>query len=314
MTGRGLVTIGQTMGVVRSQTARPLEHGSALTLTMAGAESNVAIGLRRLGVPATWIGHLGADALAAMIRRELTAEGVQVRAAVDPVRPTGLMISERRTADTTRIWYYRTQAAGAGLSIDDVDEELISEASLLHLTGITPCLGPEPAKAVNRAAEIAQAAQVPVSFDLNYRKALADPAQFAAAVKPLIAAADITFATLEEAGVLAGVAGHAEAAQLLHDLGAAAVVVKRGPEGSYLSDADGILHQDAAPARVVDTVGAGDAFEAGFLFAYLAGHDRARRLQAAAEVAGFAVASDGDWEGLPTLAELSLQGGQDVLR
>lgn len=314
MRGTGLVTIGQTMGVVKSPAVRPLERGSHLRLSIAGAESNVAIGMSRLGIPATWISHLGADALADLVRRELRAEGVRVHAAVDPVRPTGLMLSERRTVDVTRLWYYRKDAAGAGLSVDDIDEELIAGASLLHLTGITACLGTGPAKAVLRAAEIAQAARVPISFDLNYRKTLADPIQFATAVRALVAAADIVFATAEEAALLGDVKEPLAPADALHVLGPTHVVVKFGADGSLLSSPEGVLRQAASPTRPVDTVGAGDAFAAGFLAAYLTGQDRAGQMRQAAQVAAFAVGTDGDWEGLPAFHELNLHGGQDVVR
>jgi 2-dehydro-3-deoxygluconokinase len=314
VSGTGVVTIGQTMGVLTSLAVRPLEHGSHLRLGIAGAESNVAIGLSRLGIPTTWVGHLGADALAHVVRRALRAEGVRVRAAVDPARPTGLMLSERRTADVTRIWYYRKDAAGAGLSVDDIDEELIAGASLLHLTGITACLGTGPAAALDRAVKVAQAAAVPVSFDLNHRTALADPARFAAVVRPLVAAADIVFATAEEAALLGEVNESRTPADVLHALGPSQVVVKYGAAGSLLSSPEGVLRQDAIPTRPRDTVGAGDAFAAGFLAARLTGQDPAGRLRQAAEVAAFAVGTDGDWEGLPAPHELSLHAGQDVVR
>jgi 2-dehydro-3-deoxygluconokinase len=302
------------MGVIRSRTERPLEHGAQLGLSFAGAETNVAIGMRRLGVPATWIGHLGADALADLIRRELRAEGVEVRAAVDETRPTGLILSEQRTSGMTRIWYYRKDAAGVGLSADDVDEALVAAAALLHVTGIPLCLGPGPAAAVTRAVEVARAAGVPVSVDLNYRSALASPKQFAQWAQPLIATADIVFATAEEAALLTDIDEPFAMAKALRAAGPESVVIKFGGEGSLLSCADGRFRRDAAGVRVVDTVGAGDAFAAGFLAARLAGADHDRQMDQAVQVAAFAVASDGDWEGLPTAQELGNTGGKDVLR
>ncbi|GAA2018472.1 sugar kinase [Catenulispora yoronensis] len=314
MRGLGLVTIGQTMAVIRSRTERPLEHGARLGLSFAGAETNVAIGMRRLGIPATWIGHLGPDALADMIRRELRAEGVQARVRVDPDRPTGLILSEQRTSGTTRIWYYRKDAAGVGLSAADVDGTLVAAASLLHVTGILLCLGPGPAEAVTHAVELARAAGVPVSVDLNYRSALATPEEFAQLARPLIAAADIVFATADEAALLTGLQDPADMAKALHAAGPPTVVIKSGADGSLLSCPDGRFRRDAIAVRVVDTVGAGDAFAAGFLAAFLAGHDAEQQIDQAVRVAGFSVASDGDWEGLPSAAELVLHSGKDVLR
>jgi 2-dehydro-3-deoxygluconokinase len=314
VSGGGLVTIGQTMGVIRSRKERPLEHGGQLNLSFAGAETNVAIGMRRLGVPATWIGHLGADALADLISRELRAEGVEVRAAVDEDRPTGLFMSEQRTSGMTRIWYYRKDAAGVGLSAADIDEDLVASAATLHVTGIPLCLGDGPAEAVTHAVRIARAAGVPVSVDLNYRSALATPQQFAEWVRPLIAQADIVFATAEEAALLTGIDEPSAMAKALHEAGPQSAVIKFGAEGSLLSCPDGELRRDAIGVHVVDTVGAGDAFAAGFLAARLAGDDYDRQMDQARHVAAFAVATDGDWEGLPTARELAADSGKDVRR
>lgn len=313
---RGLVTLGQTMAVLRSERPGPLARGSAMRLGVAGAESNVAIGVRRLGSPATWIGHVGDDALGRMITRELTAEGVQVHATTDPARPTALMLSERRTADRTRVSYYRLQAAGAGLSPADVTAEWFGDAGLAHLTGITACLGEGPNAAVQAAVALAASLGLTVSLDLNHRVALATPEQFRAGLLPLVPRADVVFATAEEAALLLGADGDPRRlADGLRDLGATTVVLKRGREGSMLSSPEGVLCQEAVPVPAVDTVGAGDAFAAGFLSAVLDGADDAERLARAARVAAIAVATHGDWDGLPGRSELAVLADQtDISR
>lgn len=311
----GLVTIGQTLATVRGTTAGPLERGQLLRLSVAGAESNVAIGVRRLGVPATWIGHVGQDAVGDLVLRELRAEGVQVRAVRDPDRPTALLLSERRTATQRRIWYYRRDAAGAGLSPADVEQADWTGAGLVHLTGITACLGPGPAAAAAAAAARARAAGMQVSVDLNHRLALADDTAFAAAVRPLAAAADVVFATAAEAATLTGQADVARMAAELLASGPSAVIIKLGTEGSLLVTADGAVRQPALPASVVDPVGAGDAFAAGFLAGRLHGADPVGCLRQAAQVAAVAVATEGDWEGLPSTQELpALEQGLDIAR
>jgi 2-dehydro-3-deoxygluconokinase len=301
-----LVTLGQSLAVVRSGTYGPLSRDGQLRLSVAGAESNVAIGVRRLSFPATWIGHVGADSLGDLLIRELRAENVSVRADRDPSRPTALMLTERRTAGHSRVWYYRRDAAGAGLSASDLPPDLAGLASVIHLTGITPCLGEGPADAVRHAAATARAAGLTVSLDLNHRQALADAPAFAALMRPLVAAADLVFATTAEAAVLTAEENPERMAAALRALGPETVVVKLGPGGSLLASPDGLLRQDAVPAPVVDTMGAGDAFAAGFLAALLGGADPAARMTLAARVAAIAVATQGDWEGLPTEAELAM--------
>jgi 2-dehydro-3-deoxygluconokinase len=315
----GLITIGQTLATMRASTAGPVARGGSLRVSLAGAESNVAIGVRRLGVPATWVGHVGRDALGDLIVRELRAEDVDVRAARDPGRPTALLLAERRTASRRRIWYYRRDAAGAGLSPDDVERADWSRAGVVHLTGITACLGPGPAAAAAAAAARARAAGAEISVDLNYRSALASEAGFAAAVRPLVAAADVVFATVAEASAVSHCTGaERDAERLAADLltaGPAVVVIKLGRGGSLLATRDGTARQAALPTEVVDPVGAGDAFAAGFLAARLRGADPAACLRQAACVAAIAVATEGDWEGLPSEEELlTLTQEEDIVR
>jgi 2-dehydro-3-deoxygluconokinase len=233
----------------------------------------------------------------------------------DPDRPTALLLSERRTDTQRRIWYYRRDAAGAGLSPADVEQADWSRAGLVHLTGITACLGPGPAAAAAAAAARARAAGMQVSVDLNHRLALADDTAFAAAVRPLAAAADVVFATAAEAATLTGQTDVTRMAAELLASGPSEVIIKLGTEGSLLVTADGAVRQPAFPASVVDPVGAGDAFAAGFLAGRLHGADLVGCLRQAAQVAAVAVATEGDWEGLPNAMELpALEHGLDIAR
>src|SRR5579859_7501895 len=150
MSRSGLITLGETMGLITQAGVGHVHNGEAMTFGMGGSESNVAIGVRRLGVPSTWIGRLGADPPGRLIRRELQAEGVDVRAVDDPAA-TGLMIRWRPGAGRGHVIYHRRESAGSHLRADDVPEELIARASVLHVTGITLALGRGPAGALARA-------------------------------------------------------------------------------------------------------------------------------------------------------------------
>src|SRR3954469_17497177 len=121
------------MALMSAPAAGPLAHAATLQLGIGGSESNVAIGLQRLGVQAIWCGRVGADSLGQLVEREIRAEGVEVRTAVDPSAPTGLMIKERRTPATQRVSYYRAGSAGSRITPADVDAQLISRAALLHV-------------------------------------------------------------------------------------------------------------------------------------------------------------------------------------
>jgi 2-dehydro-3-deoxygluconokinase len=303
-TSTEVVTFGETMAALRS--GGPLRLGGNLGLSIAGAESNVAIGLARLGHRAAWIGRVGDDELGALVLRTLRAENVDVSgAAVDQSRPTGLILFERRLSDVIRVQYYRSGSAGSGLDVADLP---VSPHGVLHLTGITPALGAGPARATRAGVERAREAGRLVSFDVNYRARLWSAKDARAALRPLAALAGLVFASAPELALLAAdpAASPAEAAGELLGRGVQAVVVKRGAEGATAYTANGVMSVPARQVRAVDVVGAGDAFVAGYLSGVLEGLDVAGRLRRGAAVSGFAVASSGDWEGLPTRSELGL--------
>jgi 2-dehydro-3-deoxygluconokinase len=313
----GLVTLGETMALLSSDQVGPLRHAGMLRLGVAGAESNVAIGVRRLGVPAAWTGRVGDDELGQLILRQLRAERVDVAAAkLDPAAPTGLMLKEQRTAELARVVYYRRGSAGSRLAPGDLDEDGVTRAGVLHLTGITPALSASARQAVHAAAELARGAGVPVSLDFNYRSALWSAAEAAAELRDLTAAAEVVFAGDDEAALVVDRQDPAGMAGALARLGPRHAVVKRGADGA-VAVADGAVHRvQAVAVRAVDSVGAGDAFVAGYLAELLAGSAPARCLRTAAACGAFAVTAAGDWEGYPTRDELDLlrHGGGTVLR
>lgn len=280
-------------------------HQQRFVLTIAGAESNVAIGASRLGVHSTWFGRVGNDELGAVITRELRAEGVDVRAVADEA-PTSTMVKTHRTGEISQVFYNRRGGAGSRLCPDDLDPAVISAAAVLHVTGITPALGRGPAAAVAAAIDVAKAAGVPVSFDVNYRTALWRPAAARTTFDQIVAQADIVFASEHEAALVTGEDSPRAAAKALAGQGVAQAIVKLGERGC-LAVIDGQLYsQPARPVAVIDLVGAGDAFAAGYLADFIKGAGAAERLKTATDTAAFAVSTHGDWEGLPSRAELTL--------
>jgi 2-dehydro-3-deoxygluconokinase len=301
----GLVTVGETMGLIVQATPGAPRNGEPMCLGVGGSESNVAIGVRRLGVPATWIGRVGDDPAGTLILRELRAEQVKAIAAIDS-RPTGLMIRWRRTALHARVEYHRRDSAGAHLRATDIPDEVISGAAVFHTTGITLALGADPAAAVAHGVAVARAAGVPVSLDLNFRRALWTEAEAEPALRAAVSQADLVFAGTDEAAIVAGTAEPLDAALALEALGPRQVLIKLGAAGC-LARIDGATHQlPAPPVTVIDTVGAGDAFVAGYLAELVGGAPPAQRLVTAIAAGAWAVTVAGDWEGMPDRRALAL--------
>jgi 2-dehydro-3-deoxygluconokinase len=303
-----LLTLGETMAALRG--TGPLRLGGDLRLSIAGAESNVAIGLARLGHAARWVGRVGDDELGALVLRTLRAESVDVSAAVvAPGELTGMLLFDRAPGGTTRAHYRRAGCAAARLAPADVSAAVALGARVLHVTGITPALGDDPAAAVRYAVEAGRAAGATVCLDVNHRPKLWPPERASAALRPLAAGAHVVVASEDELPLVCDGPDEAARARALLDLGVREVVVKRGARGASAYTGTGRHDEPARAVTVVDTVGAGDAFTAGYLSAFLDGLPVPERLRRGVILGAAAVAAHGDWEGLPTRAELDHIGG-----
>lgn len=307
----GLITFGESMGLVAADGIGPLEYARGFSLGIGGAESNVAIGVSRLGQQVTWFGRVGPDATGDLVERRLRAEQVRTIAIRDTAF-TGLMVKHRRFGAALHVDYHRAGSAGSRISPADVPVGELEAAAVLHVTGITPALSDTARATVFHAVETARAAGVTVSVDVNYRAKLWSRYDAAPVLRDLVSRADLVFAGPEEAElVLGGPPGLDELAAL----GPVEVVIKDGARGCTAL-IDGARY--ALPARtvqVVDPVGAGDAFVAGYLAERLDGRAAADRLRTAIIAGAFAVTVPGDCEGMARRSELTaLASEEDVAR
>ncbi|SDL26413.1 sugar kinase [Streptomyces indicus] len=306
-----VLTFGETMLALRG--SGPLKLGGAMQVSVAGAESNVAIGLGRLGHRVRWAGAVGEDEAGELVLRTLRAEGVDVSGASrDAEAPTGLILFEPRLPEVTRVHYYRSGSAGSRLKACAVEAAFTAAPpKALHLTGITPALGSAPRCAARRALSLAREHSTLVCLDVNFRSRLWSSEEAASVLREWMPYVDVLIASDDELPLCLPADAPrdlGEQAKLLLDLGIGEVVVKYGADGAAVHTAEGELRSPARTVQAVDPVGAGDAFVAGYLSALLDGEDAAARLDRAVTTGAFAVASRGDWEGAPTRAELPLLG------
>jgi 2-dehydro-3-deoxygluconokinase len=299
-----VITAGETMALVVPSGPGRLRHATSLSLSIGGAESNVAIGLTRLGIPATWISVLGDDELGELVLNRLRAEGVDtgaVRRTSD--RPTGLYLREE-VAGRPRVYYYRAGSAAATLAPGAFDPSILKGAAFLHLTGITGALSPECAEFLPWAAAAARDAGVRVSYDVNYRSRLWPPSAARAATEALLPLVDVLFVGEEEATALWGWEADA-ALDRLSQIGPQEVVLKLGAKGcAALIDREWLTSAGFAVSQR-DPIGAGDAFSAGYLAATLWGWAPEKRLRTGNAMGALCVQNLGDYEGLPSSRELT---------
>lgn len=310
-----VVTLGETMALLRTGAVGSLAHLPSMDIALGGAESNLAIGLRRLGVPTAWVSRVGDDPLGTRVVREIRGEGVEVHCAIDPERPTGLMLKSRPSSTTTRVDYYRAGSAASALTPADLPEGLIEQAEILHLSGITSLLSDSAHATSLAAVERAAAAGVRVSLDVNHRSRLGSREQLAARLGELLEHVDLLCGGPEELALLVPGADGADPRRLLRALAAPSrqVVVKLGADGGAALLDDELHEAPGHRVEVVDTVGAGDAFMAGYLSAQLDGLTLPARLARANACGALACTTPGDWEGAPRRRDLEvLLAGDDA--
>ncbi|MCH1882007.1 sugar kinase [Agrococcus sp. ARC_14] len=304
----GIVTLGESLGLIVGTRTGGFDLQSAAEVSFGGAETNVAIGVARLGGRAGWIGRLGDDAMGRRITRALRAEGVEAHVRLASDAPTAIMLKDRPRPDASRVTYYRTGSAASRMEPADLPVAVIREAALLHVSGINLAISHSSARTTLAAVELARDAGVPVSFDVNHRSRLWAGEQgrdsASAAYRALVALADIVFAGDDEAALVTDEDGHDAQAAALAALGPSQVVIKLGADGAFALHAGHRFDQTALRVTVVDTVGAGDAFVAGYLSEFVAGSSIEERLRIGAAAGAFACGMPGDWEGAATRADI----------
>ena len=301
-----LVTLGETCVALVARSRGPLRYATEFERRPGGAESTVAAGVARLGHGAGWMSRLGRDEFGAYVLGVMRSEGVDTAAVrVDPHARTGVFFRDNRADGRSSVIYYRKHSAFAGFGPDDLDEDYIASARILHLTGITPGLSPSCRAATLRAVEIARANGVAVVFDPNYRAAVWPPEEARPCIEDLMVRADHVLAGREDLVKLTGLTEERAQLDYLHALGLPSVVLKLGARGAVLSCADGAERVEGYGAEpAVDRFGAGDAFAAGYICGLLDGRDRRGAVALGNAVAGWSVRLPGNIESLPDRNDL----------
>ncbi|MFE7172640.1 sugar kinase [Streptomyces sp. NPDC057616] len=299
-----VVCVGETMVVLGPQDDRPLAEQSALRVAVGGAESNVACGLAGLGHRAAWLSRVGDDPFAERILAELTARDVDVSAVqTDPERPTGVYFKDPGP-NRTRTHYYRGGSAATGMGPELARHPALRQTRIVHLSGVAAALSDSCARLLETLLGCRPGNGPLVSFDVNHRPALWRGGRAEAARRLLALArnADIVFVGRDEAEELWGTARPDDIEGLL---GSAPVVVVKDAEHGATSYADGVrTFVPSLPTKVVEPVGAGDAFAAGYLAGVLENLPERSRLRLGHLAAATALRTRDDVPVMPGRAEI----------
>lgn len=310
-----VVTAGETMVLATPRQPGRLRHAGELELKIGGAESNLAIALSRLGIRSGWASALGDDEPGQLVLDRIRGEGVDTsRVRRIPDAPTGLYLRER-VGRESRVYYYREGSAASTMGADALDTGYFAGAEFVHLTGITPALSKSCRAFIKTLAEKLASAPARLSFDVNYRSKLWSAGEAREFMEEVLPDVDLLFVSGEEARALWG-RDDEDLVRELRDSGAGEVVLKRGREGSLALVGGEVFEQPGFEVEEVDSIGAGDAFAAGYLAGLLWEKAPGERLRIANAMGAYSVMTLGDYEGLPDRDELEafLEGRESLGR
>ncbi|MCX5907214.1 MAG: sugar kinase [Deltaproteobacteria bacterium] len=280
-----VVTFGEAMLRLSPPHFGRLEQTHSLDVEIGGSELNVAVGVSRLGMAAAWISKLPNNSLGRMVRNRARELGVDVAHLVfsDQGRQGLYFVEYGAAPRASSVLYDRGHSSISLIRSEEVDwKKALSRARLFHVSGITPALSPSAAETTALAMKTAKETGCLVSYDLNYRKKLWSPAEAKKGQEPLMKWVDLFITTEEDTGIVFGIREKSYqqvAENLAKTFGFKAVAITLREDLSVwknnwtaIAYADGKIYSDRTYAvEIVDRVGAGDSFTAGFIYGYLTG-------------------------------------------
>ena len=292
-----VTAIGEVMLRFSVPVGERLERAQTLALHPGGAEANLLGALACMERRCAWVSGLPENPLGRLVANHLRVANVDTSGIVWSAQGrVGTYYLEFATPPrATQVYYDRADSCAAQLAPEQINWDHLLDTRLLHLTGITPALSPSCMAVTQEAIQRAKAADVPISFDINYRAKLWSETEAAAALLPLIQGVDLLFCGQGDAARLFGCSGAPQTiVQALAELsGAKCVITSLSDEGVAAWDGSDFYQRPARPVQIVDRLGAGDALAAGVIHGWLEG-DIAHGLEVGTVLAAINLTLHGD--------------------
>jgi 2-dehydro-3-deoxygluconokinase len=231
-----IILMGEPMAMFKADYAGKLEEVDRFTRSLAGAEVNVAIGLKRLGFEAAYVTKLGMDPFGKYIKNTLNAEGINTRyIAYDPDHPTGFQLKSKTDAGDPEVVYFRKGSAASHMGISEIDSIDMGIVRAVHVTGILPALSESCRAATFKLIHNARETGLPVTFDPNLRPILwKSRDEMISVINELASMCDIILPGIKEGQTLTGFDDAESIADFYMKLGVKTVIIKAGAEGAYV--------------------------------------------------------------------------------
>lgn len=307
-----VITIGDAMIAMCPEKKGPILFSNTFERKVGGAELNVAIGCARLGLKSGWISNLGNDDFGKYILRTVKSESIDTSEVklIDGYQ-TSVYFREILSDGSSRSFYYREKSPTSTMKAEELNEEYFKNAKVLHITGVFPSILKNNQKIILEAIKLAKKYNLLVSFDPNIRLKMWTKDEAKDFITSILPDVDILLIGDEEVELLLDEFNIEKAIKTFHDYGISKVIIKRGAKGAVGSDGSNTYYVDGIkPKALVDTVGAGDGFAAGFLSATLKGQLFEDAIRFANAVGSLVVGVEGDNEGLPYYDDVLVHLGQ----
>ncbi|MBB6449993.1 2-dehydro-3-deoxygluconokinase [Geomicrobium halophilum] len=307
-----VITIGDGMVTMDPKSSGPLRFVHEFERKVGGAELNFAVGSARLGLRTGWISRLGKDEFGRHILHFMRGEGVDV-SNVEMVEGYSTSVNFKEVMDggQGRTFYYRANSPMSTLRPEDLNPEMFAGARILHVTGVFPSIEEKNIAIVRRAIALAKKEGLRISLDPNIRLKMWSSERAREVLLSFLPDIDILLTGEDEAELLFGVGDEKEIVKVAESYGISSIAIKKGGKGAVVAQDSEIIEAEAVPAKeVVDTVGAGDGFDAAFIYGLLREWPLERIAHFATLVGSMVVSVRGDNEGLPHLEDVLVQLGE----
>ncbi|PYF05601.1 sugar kinase [Ureibacillus chungkukjangi] len=303
-----IITIGDGMITFDPSVKGPLRYVDGFKRKIGGAELNVMIGCARLGLQAGWISRLGKDEFGRHILNTVRGEGIDVsEVKLIEGYPTSLNFKEVHASGDSKTFYYRHKSPTETFNSNDLPIDYIKRAKILHVTGVFPAILEQNRQVILEAIKIAKDNGVKVSLDPNIRLKLWSKEEARQTLQSYLPYVDFLLTGREELEILFDTEDEERFIKELQKYDFSQVIMKDGAVGSSFLENNRFVNVPGFPVKkVVDTVGAGDGFDAAFLYGVIQDWPVEKSIQLANAVGAMVVQVEGDNEGLPYLEDVEV--------
>ncbi|KAA0966423.1 sugar kinase [Sporosarcina sp. ANT_H38] len=300
-----VLTLGDGLITMNPAETGPLRFVTSFSRKVGGAELNFAIGCARLGLKSKWVSRLGNDEFGRVIYNFARSEGIDVSdVKLMQGYPTSLNFKEIQEGGSGKTFYYRHQSPMLTMEPEDISKDMFEGVNVIHLSGVFLSINPKNAEIVKQVLEIAKEIGIPVSFDPNLRLKMWTIEEARATFMEIFPYVDILLTGLDEIELILEDSSDEALTDCAKRFQINQFVIKDGANGSRVLTDGTWYEKEAFKVNPVDTVGAGDGFDAGYIYAYLNSFAPQESLELANGVGALVTTVYGDNEGLPLLEEV----------